>query len=97
MLPTIRPGNYILVNKIAYSLRIPFTRIDIAHLSDPRRGDIVTIDSSAAHELLVKRVIDLPGERVALRDNVLYVDEIRTEYQPLSVNKLPGHANSSGE
>ena len=97
MLPTIRPGDYIFVDKMAYELRIPFTRIAIAQLSDPQRGDIVTIDSSAAHELLVKRVIGLPGDRVALRDNVLYVDGSRSEYQPLGVNRLPDDANSPGE
>ena len=53
MLPTIREGDRILVDKMAYDLRIPLTHIAIAHLHDPQRGDIVTIDSSAAHELIV--------------------------------------------
>jgi len=97
MLPTIRPGDYIAVDKIAYDLRVPLTPIRIVRLNDPRRGDIVTIASSAAHELLVKRVIGLPGDSVAMRDNVLYLDGKRAEYQPLGEAKLPDDANSPGE
>ncbi|WP_207005148.1 signal peptidase I [Trinickia mobilis] len=84
MLPTIREGDRILVDKLAYDLRVPFTHVALAHLGDPRRGDIVTIDSTAAHELLVKRVIGVPGDRIALRENVLYVNGVRADYQPLA-------------
>jgi signal peptidase I len=71
MLPAIREGDRILVDKMAYDLRIPLTQIAIAHLHEPQRGDVVTVDSSAAHELTVKRLIGLPGDTVAMRDNVL--------------------------
>ena len=97
MLPTIREGDRIFVDKMAYDLRVPLTHIAIAHLHDPQRGDIVTIDSSAAHELLVKRLIGLPGDRVAMRDNVLYVNGVRAHYQPLRIKPLPGDAASPGD
>lgn len=97
MLPTIREGDRILVDKMAYDLRIPLTHIAIAHLHEPQRGDIVTIDSSAAHELIVKRLIGLPGDRVALRDNVLYVNGARASYQPLAQRPLPGDDVSPGD
>jgi signal peptidase I len=97
MLPTIREGDRILVDKMAYDLRIPLTHIAIAHLHEPQRGDIVTIDSSAAHELIVKRLIGLPGDTVAMRDNVLYVNGARASYQLLALAPLPGDAVSPGE
>lgn len=97
MLPTIRLGDRIFVDKMAYDLRVPLTHIRIAHLNDPQRGDIVTIDSSAAHELLVKRVIGVPGDRVALLDNVLYVNGERANYQPVGMNLLASDASSPGE
>jgi len=97
MLPTIREGDRILVDKMAYDLRIPLTHIAIAHLHEPQRGDIVTIDSSAAHELIVKRLIGLPGDVVAMRDNVLYVNGVRASYQPLTLTPLPGDAVSPGD
>ncbi|MFM0739769.1 signal peptidase I [Paraburkholderia xenovorans] len=98
MLPTIREGDRIFVDKMAYDLRVPLTHIALAHLHDPQRGDIVTIDSSAAHELIVKRLIGLPGDRVAMRDNVLYVNGVRADYRPLVAFKpLSGDAMSAGE
>jgi len=97
MLPTIREGDRIFVDKMAYDLRVPLTHIAIAHLHDPQRGDIVTIESSAAHELLVKRLIGLPGDSVAMRDNVLYVNGARADYQPLKLKPLPGDAVTPGD
>jgi len=95
MLPTIRIGDRIFVDKMAYDLRVPLTHIEIKHLADPKRGDIVTIDSKAAHELLVKRVIGVPGDVIALRDNVLYVNGKRADYRPLARAPMPDAA--SGE
>ena len=92
MLPTIRIGDRIFVDKMAYDLRVPLTHIAIAHLGDPQRGDIVTIDSAAAHELLVKRVVGVPGDTVALRDNVLYINGVRADYRPLAKPPMPDAA-----
>jgi signal peptidase I len=97
MLPTIREGDRILVDKMAYDLRIPFTHVALARWSEPQRGDIVTIDSSAAHELLVKRVIGVPGDVVALRDNVLFVNGVRAGYQPLAVAPMADSPGSPGK
>jgi signal peptidase I len=74
MQPTIRIGDRIVVDKAAYDLRLPFTLISLWHRDDPRRGDIVVLDSSTADERLVKRVIGIPGDTVAMRDNKLYVN-----------------------
>lgn len=74
MQPTIQIGDRILVDKAAYDIRLPWTDVSLLHLADPRRGDIVIVDSAAAHERLVKRVIGLPGDEVALRGNVLFVN-----------------------
>jgi signal peptidase I len=95
MLPTIRIGDRIFVDKMAYDLRVPLTHITLAHLADPQRGDIVTIDSNAAHELLVKRVIGVPGDVVALRENVLYVNGRRADYRALA--KAPMRDAAPGE
>ena len=74
MQPTIKIGDRILVDKVAYDIRLPLTHISLLHLADPQRGDIVVLDSHAANERLVKRVIGLPGDEVAMRGNVLYIN-----------------------
>ena len=67
MQPTIQIGDRIFVDKAAYDVRLPFTHVSLIHLADPKRGDIVVLDSQAANERLVKRVIGLPGDEVAMR------------------------------
>jgi signal peptidase I len=80
MKPTIVEGDRILVNKLAYDLRIPLTHISIRRLADPARGDIVVFDSKAADMRLVKRVIGLPGDVVEMRDNRLAINGVAARY-----------------
>lgn len=74
MKPTIIEGDRILVNKLAYDLRVPFTHISMVKLADPKRGDIIIFDSDVSDKRLVKRVIGVPGDTVELIDNVLYIN-----------------------
>ena len=83
MKPTIVEGDRILVNKMAYDLRLPFTHISLFKLSDPQRGDIVIFDSKVSDIRLVKRVVGLPGDRVAMRDNVLSINGRELDYKNL--------------
>lgn len=74
MQPTIVEGDRIWVNKMAYDLRLPFSHISLLHTGDPQRGDIVVFDSELADKRMVKRVIGLPGDRVAMYDNRLNIN-----------------------
>jgi signal peptidase I len=97
MLPTIQIGDRILVDKLAYDIRIPFTHIQLWHLHDPQRGDIVTIDSRAAHELLVKRLIAVPGDLVSMRANVLIINGVEAHYTGVSESPQAGDRLSPAE
>jgi signal peptidase I len=74
MKPTIQEGDRVVVNKLAYDLKVPFTTIEIAKWADPKRGDIVVLFSPADGTRLVKRVIALPGDQVAMVNNQLFVN-----------------------
>ena len=74
MKPTIEEGDRVVVNKLAYDLKVPFTLIELAKWSDPKRGDIVVLFSPADGVRLVKRVVGLPGDRIELRDNQLFIN-----------------------
>ena len=80
MKPTILEGDRILVNKLAYDLRVPLTHLSLYRFADPGRGDIVVFDSKAADTRLVKRVIGVPGDVVAMRDNRLTINGIEARY-----------------
>ena len=83
MKPTILEGDRILVNKMAYDLRVPFTKISLHKFADPKRGDIIVFDSARAEQRLVKRVIGIPGDRVEMRDNLLIINGTPLDYAAL--------------
>jgi len=74
MKPTILEGDYILVDKMAYDIRIPFTHTSLARVGEPERGDIVVFDSAASGNRLVKRLVGIPGDSVEMRNNRLIVN-----------------------
>jgi signal peptidase I len=83
MKPTIVEGDRIFVNKLAYDLKIPYTTFHLSRWGDPLRGDIVVFFSPADGQRLVKRVIGLPGDTIALVRNRLIVNGTLAQYQPL--------------
>lgn len=90
MIPSIYVGDRIVVDKLAYDLRLPFTLQRIASWSEPERGDVVTFNSPEDQRLLVKRVIGVPGDEVSLRDNVLSVNGELASYEPIAADELTG-------
>ena len=92
MAPSIYIGDRIVVYKLAYDLRVPFTLTRIARLAEPARGDVVTFKSPEDERLLVKRIVGVPGDVVALRANALSVNGIAARYEPLpaeAVSEVP--------
>lgn len=83
MEPTILPGDRILVDKLAYDLRLPLLGTRLATFADPVRGEIVVFDSTAADMRLVKRVIGVPGDVVELRANQLWLNGAPVAVSPL--------------
>jgi signal peptidase I len=83
MKPTIQEGDRVVVNKLAYDLKIPFTTVQVAKWGDPKRGDIVVLFSPADGVRLVKRVIALPGDHIAMRDNHLFVNDKAVPQTPV--------------
>ena len=74
MEPTILAGDRVFVNKLAYGLKIPFTTTHIVKWSNPERGDIVVFYSPEDGTRLIKRVIGLPGDKIAMQDNQLIIN-----------------------
>lgn len=76
MKPTILEGDMVLVNKLAYDLKVPFTTRHLAAWSDPARGDIVVLFSPEDGTRLVKRIVGLPGDRIELRHDLLFINGV---------------------
>ena len=88
MIPSILVGDRIVVDKLAYDLRIPFTLMRVAYWSDPQRGDIVTFPSPEDERLLVKRIVGIPGDVVELDRNELIINGERARYEPLDPGQI---------
>ncbi|MDE0757000.1 MAG: signal peptidase I [Pseudomonadales bacterium] len=84
MKPTILEGDRVVVNKLAYDLKVPFTTLHLTQWSDPSRGEIVTFYSPEDGKLLIKRVIGIPGDIVVMRNNQLFINHEPASYLQLS-------------
>ena len=82
MLPTILIGDRVFVNKLAYDLKIPYTTLQIVKWSEPKRGDIVVFFSPKDGKRLIKRVIGLPGDTIAMRNDRLFINGQFVRYGP---------------
>ena len=74
MEPNLRPGDRVVVNMLAYGLRVPFTDIELIDRGEPQRGDVVVFKSPDDGTRLIKRVVAVGGDRVALIDGRLWID-----------------------
>jgi len=83
MKPTIEEGDRVVVNKLAYDLKVPFTLVELMKWSDPKRGDIVVLFSPADGVRLVKRVVAVPGDKIELRDNQLFINGHAAIWKPV--------------
>ncbi|MDX2350049.1 MAG: signal peptidase I [Porticoccus sp.] len=75
MIPTLKVGDFILVNKYAYGLRLPVTGTKIVPVSEPQRGDVMVFFPPNDDRYFIKRVIGLPGDSIRILNNILYVND----------------------
>ncbi|GHB08265.1 signal peptidase I [Salinicola rhizosphaerae] len=75
MRPTLEVGDFILVNKFAYGLRLPVTNTEIADVGKPERGDVMVFRFPRDPSVnFIKRVIGLPGDHIRYENKQLYVN-----------------------
>ena len=84
MIPTLLVGDFILVNKFTYGIRLPVVNRKIVDLNSPKHGDVMVFRYPADPSLdYIKRVVGLPGDRVEYRNKRLIING-----QPLPLRPL---------
>jgi len=72
---TLLDGDFLFANKALYGAEIPLIKKRLPAFREPRRGDIVIFDSKTEPDVnVVKRVVGMPGDTIAMSDNVVYID-----------------------
>lgn len=93
MEPTLLAGDFILVNKFIYGIRLPIVNKTIIQINQPKRGDVMVfrypVDPSTDY---IKRVIGVPGDKIAYKNKHLTVNGQKVSYQA-----LPDYLDESSE
>lgn len=90
MIPTLLIGDFIVVNKFAYGLRLPVLNRKFVSIGEPERGDVAVFRYPVDPKVnFIKRVVGLPGDTVTYRDKRLFLNG-----EPLEVVER-GHYGSS--
>ncbi|PKO53549.1 MAG: signal peptidase I [Betaproteobacteria bacterium HGW-Betaproteobacteria-2] len=75
MMPTLLAGDFILVNKFTYGLRVPILNNTFVELNKPERGDVVVFHFPPDPSIdYIKRIVGVPGDKIAYRSKQLFVN-----------------------
>ncbi len=83
MVPTLEVGDFILVNKYAYGLRLPVFGTKVVEIGEPERGDVMVFIPPHDSRYFIKRVIGVPGDMVRYENKILYINGERLSYKLL--------------
>jgi signal peptidase I len=99
MEPTVEVGDQICVNKAAYGVRLPASETYVVRGTAPARGDVVVLASPADGEVLLKRVVAVPGDLVEVHDGHVSIDGVEapvSEKDGATLEALGGRTHALG-
>ncbi|NOZ54241.1 MAG: signal peptidase I [Gammaproteobacteria bacterium] len=77
MMPTLLDGDFILVNKFTYGIRLPVVDKKIIKIGEPQRGDVIVFRYPNEPSIdYIKRVVGLPGDKITYLNKQLYVNDV---------------------
>lgn len=79
MLPTLKVGDFIVVNKFDYGVRAPISGDMILEMGEPKRGDVIVFKKPDENRFFIKRVVGLPGETITYKKSKLYINGKRPQ------------------
>ena len=84
MLPTLHVGDFILVNKHSYGLRLPLSHHRLTAGDRPQRGDVIVFRYPRNTRLpYIKRIVGMPGDTISYQDKKLYINDREIPLQPV--------------
>ena len=74
MVPTLKVGDFILVSKWTYGIRLPVLRTKLLEVGSPQRGDVLVFFPPHEDRYFIKRLVGLPGDEVRVLNGVVYIN-----------------------
>ena len=88
MVPTLETGDYILVNKYQYGVRLPITNTKILDIGEPKRGDVAVFRYPANPKIsYIKRIIGLPGDKIESDHGQLFINGQKVTQTPTQFSR----------
>jgi len=97
MMPTLLAGDFILVNKFTYGLRVPILNSTLIEMNHPKRGDVFVFHYPPDPSIdYIKRVVGLPGDKILYQDKQLFINGKRLDmtyiadytYESIGLNQV---------
>ncbi|MEQ1581826.1 MAG: signal peptidase I [Steroidobacteraceae bacterium] len=83
MMPTLLDGDFIFVSKYSYGLKLPVVNTKVVPIGDPQRGDVVVFRLPSDPSInYIKRLVGLPGDRISVRNDQLFINGDRIAIEP---------------
>ena len=92
MVPTLKVGDFIVVNKWTYGLRLPVLRNKFLDVGNPKRGDVVVFFPPHESRYFIKRLVGLPGDKINIINGTLFVNNEMIEQTKSDIE--PGNSRS---
>lgn len=86
MVPTLEVGDFVLVNKHSYGVRLPVLGTKLMDVDKPERGDVMVFVPPHDDRYFIKRVIGLPGDRIVYVNKSLYLNGERISQRLIERN-----------
>lgn len=88
MIPTLEVGDFILVNKYTYGLRLPVIGTKIVPINEPKRGEVMVFIPPHDKRYFIKRVVGLPGDTIRYEDKILYINGEQIESEVIDETQI---------
>ena len=86
MMPTLLTGDFILVNKYEYGIRLPVLNNKILSIGEPQRGDVMVFRFPEDDKTpFIKRVVGLPGDHITYRDKTLMINGNSVDQEKIGI------------